>query len=118
MKFNNIIKTMIVEQGRYEILKKTYTQPKKKGETVKPAKMSLEQLNKIVLSDPTTRRDGDTIKKAGKYVNWVLKQFLQIEPKIEAQYGTPQFKKNPIYSSKTYIKQLKTFKNLIDLKVK
>ena len=93
MKFNNIIKTMIVEQGRYEILKKTYTQPKKKGETVKPAKMSLEQLNKIVLSDPTTRRDGDTIKKAGKYVNWVLKQFLQIEPKIEAQYGTPQFKK-------------------------
>ena len=69
MKFNNIIKTMIVEQGRYEILKKTYTQPKKKGETVKPAKMSLEQLNKIVLSDPTTRRDGDTIKKAGKYVN-------------------------------------------------
>ena len=39
MKFNNIIKSIIVEQGRYEILKKTYTQPKKKGEKVKPAKM-------------------------------------------------------------------------------
>ena len=55
--------------------------------------MSLEQLNKLVLADPTTRRDGETIKKAGKYVNWIIKQFLQIEPKIDAQYGTPQFKK-------------------------
>jgi hypothetical protein len=93
MKFNNIIKSIIVEQGRYEILKKTYTQPKKKGEKVKPAKMSLEQLNKMVMTDPTTRRDGDDIKKAGKYVNWIIKQFLQIEPNIEASYGTPQFKK-------------------------
>ena len=93
MKFNNIIKSIIVEQGRYEILKKTYTQPKKKGEKVKPAKMSLEQLNKMVMTDPTTRRDGDNIKKAGKYVNWIIKQFLQIEPNIEVSYGTPQFKK-------------------------
>lgn len=93
MKFNNIIKSIIIEQGRYEILKKTYTQPKKKGEKVKPAKMSLEQLNKMVMTDPTTRRDGDNIKKAGKYVNWIIKQFLQIEPNIEASYGTPQFKK-------------------------
>ena len=93
MKFNNIIKSIIVEQGRYEILKKTYTQPKKKGEKVKQAKMSLEQLNKMVMTDPTTRRDGDNIKKAGKYVNWIIKQFLQIEPNIEASYGTPQFKK-------------------------
>ena len=93
MKFNNIIKSIIVEQGRYEILKKTYTQPKKKGEKVKPAKMSLEQLNEMVMTDPTTRRDGDNIKKAGKYVNWIIKQFLQIEPNIEASYGTPQFKK-------------------------
>jgi hypothetical protein len=93
MKFNQIIKSIIVEQGRYEILKKTYTKPKQKGEKVKPARMSLEQLNKLVLADPTTRRDGETIKKAGKYVNWIIKQFLQIEPKIDAQYGTPQFKK-------------------------
>ena len=47
----------------------------------------------MVMTDPTTRRDGDNIKKAGKYVNWIIKQFLQIEPNIEASYGTPQFKK-------------------------
>ena len=65
MKFNSIIKSIIVEQGRYEILKKTYTQPKKKGEKVKPARMSAQDLDKIVLADPTTRRDGDEIKKGG-----------------------------------------------------
>ena len=124
MKFNNIIKTMIVEQGRYEILKKTYTQPKKKGDTVKPAKMSVEELNKIVLSDPTTRRDGENIKKAGKYVNWVLKQFLRIEPNIDAQYGTPQFKKQlkeksdlffeDLYKTTEDLQKFDRFKSQID----
>jgi hypothetical protein len=114
MKFNNIIKSIIVEQGRYEILKKTYTQPKKKGEKVKPAKMSLEQLNKMVMTDPTTRRDGDNIKKAGKYVNWIIKQFLQIEPNIEASYGTPQFKKEFKEKSDLFFEDLyKTTDDLI-----
>ena len=90
MKFSSIVKSIILEQGRYEILKKTYTQPKKKGDKVKPARMSVEDLDKIVLADPTTRRDGDTIKKAGTYTNWLLKQYLKLEP--EAEYGTPQFK--------------------------
>lgn len=93
MKFNSIIKKLVVEQGRYEILKKTYTEPKKKGDKVKPAKMSIEELNKIVLADPTTRGEGEDIKKAGKYVNWLIKQFLQIEPTVEARYGTPEFKR-------------------------
>lgn len=90
MKFSSIVKSIILEQGRYEILKKTYTQPKKKGDKVKPARMSVEDLDKIVLADPTTRRDGDIIKKAGTYTNWLLKQYLKLEP--EAEYGTPQFK--------------------------
>ena len=128
MKFNHIIKKMIVEQGRYEILKKTYTQPKKKGEKVKPAKMSIEQLNKIVLADPTTRRDGDNIKKAGKYVNWVLKQFLQIEPKVDAQYGTPQFKKElkekfdlffeDLYKTTEDLQKFDRFKSKIDVELR
>ena len=91
MKFSSIIKGMIMEQGRYEILKKTYTQPKKKGDKVKPARMKVEDLDKIVLADPTTRRDGDTIKKAGSYTNWLVKQYLNLEP--EAEYGTPQFER-------------------------
>jgi hypothetical protein len=90
MKFGNIVRSIILEQGRYEILKKTYTQPKKKGDQVKPARMSVEDLDKIVLADPTTRREGDTIKKAGTYTPWLLKQYLRLEP--ESEYGTPRFK--------------------------
>jgi hypothetical protein len=124
MKFNSIIKKLVVEQGRYEILKKTYTQPKKKGEKVKPAKMSVEELNKIVLADPTTRRDGEDIKKAGKYVNWLIKQFLQIEPNIEAQFGTPQFKREfeqkknlffeDLYKTTEDLTKFDRFKNQLD----
>ena len=91
MKFNQLIKTIILEQGRYEILKKTYTEPKGKGEEKKPAKMSVEVLDKLVLADPTTRQSDGTIKKAGEYTNWLIKQFLKLQP--EAEYGTPQFKK-------------------------
>ena len=68
MKFNKIVKSIILEQGRYEILKKTYIEPKKKGDKVKPARMSKEELDKIVLADPTTNRDGDKIKKAKPHV--------------------------------------------------
>ena len=50
MKFSGIIRHIILEQGRYEILRKTYTEPKKKGDKVKPARMSLEDLNKIVFT--------------------------------------------------------------------
>lgn len=93
MKFNQIVKSIILEQSRYEILRKTYAEPKKKGDKVKPARMSKEELDKIVLADPTTARDGDKIKKAGRYTQWILKQFLNIEPNIEAQYGTSEFKR-------------------------
>ena len=89
MKFGSIVRSIILEQGRYEILKKTYTQPKKKGDKVKPARMSVEDLNKIVLSDPTTRREGDTIsKRPGTYTPWLLKQYLRLEPEVGIWYTT------------------------------
>ena len=92
IKFSNIVRNVILEQGRYELLKDRFTKPKKKGDKVISPKMSLEKFDELVLADPTTRRDGDKINKAGTYVQWLLKQFLQIEPNIEADYGTPAFK--------------------------
>ena len=50
MKFGSIVRSIILEQGRYEILKKTYTQPKKKGDKVKPARMSVEDLEQDCFS--------------------------------------------------------------------
>ena len=40
----------------------------------------IQQLDTIILNDPTTRRDGDKIKKAGTYSPWLIKQFLRLEP--------------------------------------
>lgn len=104
MKFSGLLKGLIIEQGRYEILKKTYAQPKKKGDKVKPARMKPEQLDTIILADPTTRRDGDKIKKAGTYSPWLVKQFLRLEP--EADYGTPQFKDEMTELQRLFIEDL------------
>jgi hypothetical protein len=91
MKFNDLLKSVILENSRYDILKKTLTMPRKKDDKVIPAKMTLQEFDKIVLADPTTRRAGDEIKKAGTYVNWLVKQFLSLVPEDE-QEGTPQYK--------------------------
>ena len=122
MKFSGLLKGLIIEQGRYEILKKTYTEPKKKGDKVKPARMSVEDLDRIVLADPTTRRDGDKIKKAGTYTPWLLKQYLRLEP--EAEYGTPRFKEEmselqrlffeDLYKTTTNLQKFDRFKSQIE----
>lgn len=91
MKFNDLLKSVILENSRYDILKKTLTEPRKKDDKVIPAKMTPQEFDKIVLADPTTRRAGDEIKKAGTYVNWLVKQFLSLVPDDE-QEGTPQYK--------------------------
>ena len=74
MKFGSIVRSLLyLNKVDTKFLRKTYTQPKKKGDKVKPARMSVEDLDRIVLADPTTRRDGDTIKKAGTYTTMVIK---------------------------------------------
>ena len=126
MKFNRIVKSIILEQGRYEILRKTYTEPKKKGNKVKPARMSKEELDKIVLADPTTASDGDKIKKAGKYTQWLLKQFngLNRAAEQEAEYGTPAYKSQltrmkelffeDLYKTTEDLQKFDRFKNKLD----
>lgn len=94
LKFTNMVKQVILENSRYELLKKKFTTPKKRGEKVIPAKLKPEQFDQIVLGDPTTLRDGDKVRKAGKYTQWLLKQFNALTQKAEqdADYGTPAYK--------------------------
>ena len=40
MKFNDLLKSVILENSRYDILKKTLTEPRKKDDKVIPAKMT------------------------------------------------------------------------------
>ena len=94
LKFSNLVRTVIMEQGRYELLKDRYTKAKKKDDKVIAPKMSTQKFDELVLADPTTRRDGDKIKKAGAYVPWLLKQFLNLSTQADevAQFGTPEHK--------------------------
>lgn len=94
LKFTNLVKTVILEQGRYELLRDRFTKPKKKDDKVIPPRMSLEKFDELVLADPTTRRDGDKVKKAGTYVQWLLKQYNKLNQKAQenAEYGTPAYK--------------------------
>ena len=94
LKFSNLVRTVIMEQGRYELLRDRYTKAKKKDDKVIAPKMSTQKFDELVLADPTTRRDGDKVKKAGAYVPWLLKQFLKLSTQADevAQFGTPEHK--------------------------
>jgi hypothetical protein len=113
MKFSNIIRNVILEQGRYEILLKTYTTPKKTGDKVKPAKMKVETLDKLVKADPTTRLDGNKIKKAGEYASWIVKQYLSLQPE-DVEYGSPQFERALKQKQELFFEDL--YKTTEDLK--
>ena len=56
MKFTSILKQVIMEQSRFEILRDALTKPTtdKQGEKQKP-KMSIGEFLQIVQADPTTR---------------------------------------------------------------
>ena len=92
MKFTSILKKVILEQSRFELLSDALTKPSKdkEGNKVKP-KMSREEFNKLVEADPTTRLNNIDLTsanskelekvKAGKYVQWLIKKYLM--PKSE-----------------------------------
>ena len=96
MKFTSVLKQIILEQSRFEVLMDKYVKPKKKGENVIPAKMKKEDLFKLIDADPTTRKnevnlDGPLSKedmtkvKVGEYTPWLIKQYLN--PTTERAYG-------------------------------
>jgi uncharacterized protein YeaO (DUF488 family) len=101
MKFTKLLKSIILEQSRFEILFDALTKPSqdKEGKTVKP-KLSKEEFIKLVTADPTTRMNDVDIEtaskkelgniKAGKYVNWLIKNYLT--PKTEVTPDHPKYK--------------------------
>jgi len=100
MKFTSILRQVILEQSRFEILRDNLTKATKnaEGKTVKP-KMSISEFLALVQADPTTRMnnvDPETADskelekiKAGKYVNWLIKNYLK--PITERQPTDPGY---------------------------
>jgi hypothetical protein len=102
MKFTSILKKVILEQSRFELLFDALTKPStnKEGKKVKP-KLSKEEFIALVNADPTTRTNNVDMTtadskelgnvKAGKYVQWLIKNYLT--PKTETQPGDNGYEK-------------------------
>ena len=100
MKFTSILKTVILEQSRFELLFDALTKPgkDKEGKKVKP-KLTKEEFIQLVTADPTTRLNNVDIEtanteelgkvKAGKYVQWLIKSYLGVN--TEREPGTPGY---------------------------
>ena len=94
--FKEILTNLIIEDSRYDVLMNKYTQPKKKG---KKAQMDKDLLIDLMQADPTTKGDFDgdrdtrDVQKVGAYTNWLIKQWLGLQQKADAEhdYGTPEW---------------------------
>jgi hypothetical protein len=96
MKFTSLLRTIISEQSRFEVLYNALTKPgeSKNGVKSKP-RLSKKEFIDLVKADPTTKLnnvDIDTASseelskvKAGKYVQWLIKNYLT--PSTEREPG-------------------------------
>ena len=115
MKFTSILKDLVLEQSRFEILRDALTKPTadKKGTKVKP-KMSMQEFLQLVQADPTTRMNNVNIEtkdqkelekiKVGKYVNWLVKTYLT--PQTERQPGDSGYDREVKQIKETFMEDL------------
>jgi hypothetical protein len=92
IRFTNILKNLIIESSRFQVLFDKFVKPKERGQK---GIMPFETLFAIIAADPTSRfpegMDVDTAKpedmekvKIGKYAQWLLKNF--VSPKMEPNH--------------------------------
>ena len=103
MKFTSLLKSIIVEQSRFEVLMNALTKSgkDKEGNKLKP-KLSQKEFIDLVLADPTTRLNNVDIEtatpeelgkiKAGSYVPWLIKHYLL--PKTETNPGDYSYERD------------------------
>ena len=106
MKITSLLSNLITENARLQLLFDKFVKPnpKMKSEPGRPAKgiMDFYTLKNIIFGDPDTKvpngfnKEGATFEemskvKVGKYVQWMLKNFVQ--PKLEYEVGTPEYKR-------------------------
>jgi hypothetical protein len=123
MRFTSILRQVILEQSRFEILRDTLTKPAqdKEGNKTKP-RMTPQEFLALVQADPTTKMnnvDPETANskeldkiKAGKYVQWLIKNYLT--PKTERQPGDNGYEKEVKAVKETFMEDL--YKVTDDLK--
>ena len=123
MKFTSLLKTIISEQSRFEILLNALTKPNedKSGVKTKP-RLTKKEFIELVKADPTTRLNNVNIDtanseeltkvKAGKYVQWLIKNYLM--PTTERQPGDNGYEREVRQVKDTFMEDL--YKVTDDLK--
>lgn len=123
MKFTSLLKSIIVENSKFEILFNGLTKPgqNKEGVKTKP-KLSKKEFLALVMADPTTRMnevDVDTATseelskiKVGGYTQWLIKNYLQ--PKTESNVGDSIYGRELVQAKETFMEDL--YKVTDDLK--
>jgi len=98
MKFTSLLKRVIVESAdRIDFLIDTYTKPKKTDKGTKKPKLSVKELAALVAADPLSRLNDIDIETAnpkelekghaGKYTQWLIKSYLNLNQQTEIPYG-------------------------------
>lgn len=115
MKFTSLLKTVILEQSRFELLFDALTKPStnKEGKKVKP-KLTKDEFIALVNADPTTRANNVDMEtadskelakvKAGKYVQWLIKNYLS--PVTERQPGENGYDREVAQVKETFMEDL------------
>ena len=97
--FTNILKDLIVESSRFQVLFDKFVKPKEKG---KKGMMPFETLFAIIAADPTSKfpqgmdidnanpEDMDKVK-IGKYTQWLLKNFVN-PTTLDVTPDSPRYK--------------------------
>jgi hypothetical protein len=123
MKFTSLLKSIIVEQSRFEVLLNALTKPgeDKEGNKTKP-KLSKKEFMDLILADPTTRLNNVDIEtatseelgkiKAGSYVPWLVKHYLL--PKTESAPGEYSYERELKRAKEVFLEDL--YKVTDDLK--
>jgi hypothetical protein len=115
MKFTSLLKTVILEQSRFELLFDALTKPSKdkEGNKLKP-KLTKNEFVELVNADPTTRTNNVDLStadseelgkvKAGKFVQWLIKNYLT--PTTERQPGDNGYDREVAQVKETFMEDL------------
>lgn len=95
MKFGTVLRSLLKEASRFEVLMDKFVKPKKDSD--KKPLLKKSELLQLIVADPTTRLNDvnlgddkitkeDMAKvKVGEYTPWLIKNYLR--PKTETQFG-------------------------------
>ena len=120
MKFTKILKSVILEQSKFQILFDKLTTPSKdkEGKPQKP-KLTKGEFFELMSADPTTRLNNVDLEtaskeelekvKAGSYTPWIIKHYLT--PKTERQPGERGYEEEVREAKKTFMEDLSKITN-------